>query len=552
MINDIKKKDAESYRAFVVGGISLSPDTDGQEACLIVSKELKRAGINPARLRFHIYKRSVDARKKHDVRLVYSVAVRAADEEYAVSAHRFKKIGRQITPLTEQDIEISYGSERAEYPPLVVGMGPCGLFCALLLAENGYAPVIIDRGDGVAERCVKTKRFSETGALDTESNIQFGAGGAGTFSDGKLVTRVNDARVGYILRRFCDFGAPVEILTSAKPHIGTDLLVGIVDAILKRIEELGGKVIYRCRLEGIEERSDGNVRAITTQGDIFCSSLVLATGHSARDVYSMLMKGSFAVEPKPFSLGVRIEHLREDIDKALLGDFAGHPSLGKGEYHLSDTSSGRGVYTFCMCPGGEVVAAATENDGVVVNGMSHHARDGRNSNSALLASVRPEDYGATCEGAIALQRRLERLAFEAGGRDHFAPYQTVGDFLAGKSISEPTRILPTYRGGKVRAARLDSILPDFITEELKLGLASFDKKLCGFATHDAVLTGVETRSSAPVRILRDECLRALGHASVYPCGEGAGYAGGITSAALDGVRAALSLMARFERSEAHI
>ncbi len=547
MNRDIKEHGSMRYSAFVVGGISLSPDRDEGEACQIVTKELKRAGINPARLRFHIYRRSVDARKKKDVRLVYSVAVRSADGEYTVTAERLKRLGRQITPLTEEALELRFGDEKSEYPPLVVGMGPCGLFCALLLAENGYAPIVIDRGDGVAERCCRTKIFFESGALDTESNIQFGAGGARTFSDGKLLTRVNDARVNYILRRFCDFGAPEEILTSAKPHIGTDLLVGIVDGMLKKIEELGGRVIYRCRLDGIDEMSNGAIKALTSKGDILCSSLVLAPGHSARDTYSMLMTRSFALEPKPFSLGVRIEHLREDIDKALLGDFAGHPRLGKGEYHLSDTTTGRGVYTFCMCPGGQVVAAASEEGGVVVNGMSHHARDGRNSNSALLASVRPEDYGATCESAIELQRRLERLAFEAGGRDYYAPFQTVGDFLEGKSVSEPTRVIPTYRDGKVRAARLDEILPSFVTEELKLGLRSFDKRIGGFAAKDAVLTGVETRSSAPLRIMRDSHMCAVGHDKIYPCGEGAGYAGGITSAALDGVRVAQALMERFDR-----
>ncbi len=528
---------------FSVGGISLSPDKDEREACDIVAKELKRAGINPARLRFHIYKRSVDARKKKDVRLVYSVAVSCADGE-GIALEKLSRLGRSVTELSSPTLDIKRGEQRCDAPPLVVGMGPCGLFCALLLAENGYRPIIIDRGDGICERCDKTRTFFEKGVLDTESNIQFGAGGAGTFSDGKLLTRVNDARVNYILSRFCEFGAPEDIKISAKPHIGTDLLVGIVDKMLCRIRELGGTVMYRCRLDGISETTDGIV-AHTTLGDIRCSSAVLAVGHSARDTYAMLMSLGYSIEAKPFSVGARIEHLREDIDKALYGDFAGHPRVGHGEYHLSNTTSGRGVYTFCMCPGGQVVAASSEEGGVVVNGMSRHARNERNSNSAVLVSVRPNDYGNDPQSAIAFQRSLERAAFDAAGGDYFAPCQTVGDFFDGKIGSEPRRITPSYRDGKTRISRLDALLPRFVTEEVKLGLYSFDKKINGFAAKDAVLTGVETRSSAPIRILRSETLCAIGHDRIYPCGEGAGYAGGITSAAIDGVRVACAIMERY-------
>ena len=534
-----------SVSRFAVNGISLSPDTEPTEACNIVATELRRAGINPARLRFDIYKRSVDARKKSDVRLIYSVAVSCIDGE-GISEQMLRRVRRQITVINDSDPIVVKGEQKADYPPLVVGMGPAGLFCALMLAENGYCPTIIDRGDGIAERCRKAEIFFETGELDTESNIQFGAGGAGTFSDGKLVTRVNDEKLNFVMRRFCDFGAPQDILVSAKPHIGTDLLVNIVDRILARIEELGGRVIYRCRLKEIKEMDDGNIRAVTDKETIVASSLVLATGHSARDIYGMLLDGGFSVEPKPFSVGVRIEHLQKDIDSALLGDFAGHPALGKGEYHLSDTKRGRGVYTFCMCPGGQVVAAASESGGVVVNGMSRHARDEKNANSAVLVSVRPDDIGNNPRAAIKFQRELEERAFMEGGANYFAPYQTVGDFIQGISKNEYDRIEPSYRGGKVKAARLDSILPQFVTDELRYGLLSFDKKISGFAAQDAVLTGVETRSSAPVRILRGEKLCAIGHDRIYPCGEGAGYAGGISSAALDGVRIALAIMERFD------
>lgn len=531
----------DKIKRFAVGGIALSPDKSEREACETVAAELRRAGINPARLRLDIYKRSVDARRRKDIRIVYSVSVSSQE---AIPVQKLMKLKRQVKPINDAEPQIEFGNETADFPPLVVGMGPAGLFCALMLAENGYRPIIIDRGDGIAERCDRARIFFETGVLDTESNIQFGAGGAGTFSDGKLVTRVNDERLNYIFKRFCEFGAPKDILISAKPHIGTDLLVDIVDRMLKRIEELGGHVMYRCRLDGIEYLGK-NVRAKTSAEDIMCSGLVLATGHSAHDVYGMLMESGFAVESKAFSVGVRIEHLQSDIDKALYGELAGHPRLGKGEYHLSDTSTGRGVYTFCMCPGGEVVAATSDENSVVVNGMSKNARDGRNANSAVLVSVRPQDYGNSPKKAIEFQRSIEGRAFESGGRDYFAPYQTVADFLNNRSGSEPVRILPTYRGGKVRAARLDEILPGFVTEELKLGLRSFDRKLQGFACDDAILTGVETRSSAPVRILRTEELYAIGFDRIYPCGEGAGYAGGISSAALDGVKVALAYMKRF-------
>ncbi len=531
----------EQTIGFLLNGIRMSPDADEQEVCEVAASELKRAGMNPARLRFAIEKRSVDARKKNDVRLVYSVSVRPVLGE-AVSLP--KQCRYSVSPLYERSVELSMGSEPMAAPPLVVGMGPAGLFCALLLAEQGYCPTVIDRGEGIAERCAAYDRFVKEGILDTESNIQFGAGGAGTFSDGKLLTRVNDPHVAYVLRRFCDFGAPEEILIAAKPHIGTDRLLSVVERMLTRIEELGGRVLYRCRLDGIRETAEGVV-AQTTKGDFLCSSLVLAPGHSARDTYAMLMKNGYAVEAKPFSVGVRIEHLQSEIDKALYGDFAGHPRIGRGEYHLSDTTSGRGVYTFCMCPGGQVVAASSENGGVVVNGMSRYARDGRNANSAVCVSVRPEDYGATPDGAVSFQRRLEQAAFEAGGGDYRAPVQTVGDFLGGKRGTEPTRVLPTYRDGQVRCADMNDILPSFVCEELRHGLQSFERKLHGFADPSAILSGVETRTSAPVRLLRGELMTALGHDRIYPCGEGAGYAGGITSAAIDGIRAAGRIMERF-------
>lgn len=532
----------DKISGFIIGGISLSPDEAPEEACRIAALEMKRAGESPARLDFNICKYSVDARKKSDVRLVYSVAVSTKD---GASLKPLSKSKYTVSPLYNKELILTRGKEKMSAPPLVVGMGPAGLFCALLLAENGYAPVIIDRGDAVSERVVAHKKFKELGVLDGESNIQFGAGGAGTFSDGKLLTRVNDPRVAYVMDRFCDFGAPEEIKIKAKPHIGTDLLCGIVDRMLSRIEELGGRVYYRTRLDGIRRVADGNICAVTNKGELVCSSLCLATGHSARDTYDMLIRSGYAVEAKPFSVGVRIEHLQSRIDEAMYGSFAGHPRIGKGEYHLSDTKTGRGVYTFCMCPGGEVVAAASEHGGVVVNGMSSFARDGKNANSAVCVSVRPEDFGGTPEKAIAFQRRLEGDAFRSGGDNYCAPIQTVGDFLSERVGTDPTDVVPTYRDGQVRLASMDDVLPTFVTRELRHGLMSFEKKLSGFSAPSAVLSGVETRTSAPVRIMRNDGLCAIGHDRVYPCGEGAGYAGGITSAAMDGIRVAEKIMERY-------
>ena len=534
--------DKKNISGLIISGISLSPDTEENEACIIAAEELKRAGINPARLNFSIYKSSVDARKKNDIRLVYSVAARF-EKPVSIAVPNGKKY--RIAAISDESLKINYGSEQSRSRPLVVGMGPAGLFCALLLAENGYSPIIIDRGDRVADRVKKYDSFCKFGILDTESNIQFGAGGAGTFSDGKLLTRINDPKIGYVLKRFCDFGAPSDIMTAAKPHIGTDLLLGTVDNMLCEIERLGGRVMYRTRLDCITENSDGSATAHTSRGDIVCSSIVLATGHSSRDTYKMLLESGYIIEAKSFSVGVRIEHLRENIDKALYGAMAGHPRLGKGEYHLSDTTGERGVYTFCMCPGGEIVAAASEEGGVVVNGMSRRARDGKNSNSAVAVSVRQSDYDGTPMGAIEFQRVIERKAFVCGGGDYYAPVQTVGDFLSGKSGSVPEGVLPTYRDGRVRTADMNDILPAFVCKELKLGLRSFDRKINGFASDNALLTGVETRTSAPVRIMRNDELVAIGKRAVYPCGEGAGYAGGITSAAIDGIRVALKIMERF-------
>ena len=532
---------------YVFDSISLSPGVDEGEAIRIVRKKLSGAGISLGGARLDICKKSVDARKRDDIKLIYSVALSEC-EPSEKERSRILRLGAR--EMACDDLSFTFGDEIMTQRPLVVGMGPAGLFCALLLAEQGYRPIIIDRGDSVYDRVASVERFYNAHVLDTDSNVQFGAGGAGTFSDGKLVTRINDPKCSFVLDTFVRFGAPEEIRIKAKPHVGTDILRKVVDNMLRYIEEKGGEVIYRCRLESLRESGDG-VIAETTRGSFLASCIVLALGHSARDTYTTLIKDQFEIIAKPISVGVRIEHKRSFIEEALYGSFAGCPSLGAAEYALSDTKGERGVYTFCMCPGGEVMAATSEEGGVVVNGMSYFARDGVNSNSAVLASVSPDDIeavdGSLPLGAIAFQRKIERAAFAAGGGDYAVPVQTVGDFLSGKTGTEPRQVMPTYMNGtNFKTASMDEVLPSFVCSSLRYGLTSFDKKIKGFASEYALLSGAETRTSSPLRILRGENMIALGKKSIYPCGEGAGYAGGITSAAVDGVKTAMVIISRFK------
>lgn len=484
----------------------------------------------------HIFRRSVDTRRRQ-ITLVWSVAV---ESDAVLTQSQLSSV--DASELLESDplADIRTGDEESEHRPVIVGFGPCGMFCALLLAEAGYRPIVIERGDNVLTRTQQVGRFFKEGKLNTESNIQFGAGGAGTFSDGKLVTRINDTRTGYVLNRLYGFGAPKEITVNARPHIGTDKLLGIVSRIGARISELGGEVRYNTRLDGINFKNGKAVSVITSNGEIPCSALVLAIGHSARDTYSYLRGAGFKLLPKPFSVGVRIEHLREDIDKAVYGSQAGNPKLGSAEYALSKRIGDDCVYSFCMCPGGEVIAAASEEGGVVTNGMSAYRRNGVNSNAALAVNVMPDS------DPIEFQRNLERAAFIMGGGDYSAPIQTVGDFLSHKYGTSPSRVLPTYRKGAVREGNLRKLFPERVSKMLEVGIRDFDKRIKGFSSSSALLTGVETRTSAPLRIVRNESMTAEGFDNIYPCGEGAGYAGGITSAAVDGIKVAEALIKRYK------
>lgn len=530
-------------RIFIVNNIKLPINASFEEAFSVSKDKLRSLGIKSVDLSFSIFKKSIDARDKNNILFVYSVAVSGNLPD--IPEEKLSKFGISVHEPISLKID-EYGDKVAE-PPLVVGSGPAGLFAALILAENGYNPILIERGGSVEERKKLVERFNLFGILDPETNIQFGAGGAGTFSDGKLVTRINDPLSSYVFKSLVRFGAPEEILYLARPHVGTDVLSAVIDNIIGEIERLGGTVRYHTKFLRAEEK-DGRRVALTNSGEIPFGALILAVGHSARDTYRSLIKEGYTLEGKPFSVGMRIEHKAIDIDKSMYGSNAGNPLLGHAEYNLSYNTKERGVYTFCMCPGGEVVAAASETGHVVVNGMSKHARDGENSNSAVVCSIFREDYGASPTKAIEFQENIERLAFKSGGDDYSAPIITVGDFLSDKCVSEPTYVLPTYMDGKrTRLARPEEFLPKVATDSIKNALLNFDRKIKGFASQNALLTGAETRTSAPVRILRDPDTRlALGSKYVYPAGEGAGYAGGITSAAIDGIKTAIAVIKNYK------
>ena len=531
-------------RSYIVNNITLPINASHKEAFSIASKKMSALGVKTKDSDFSIYRRSVDARKKGDIKFVYSVMING--DLPVINEELLKREG--IASYSYVEPEFTVGDEKLDSGVVVVGSGPCGLFAALLLAENGYKPILIERGGSVAERNERIENFKRTRILDVDTNIQFGAGGAGTFSDGKLVTRVNDSMSTYVLNRFVEFGAPKEILYLAKPHIGTDILSEVVDRMISRICELGGRIMYHTEFKDYRTSGTRITGIYTNNGIIDCSALVLAIGHSARDTYHTLIERGFDIVAKPFSVGMRIEHSTQIIDRGMYGDYASDPRLGHAEYNLSYNTRERGVYTFCMCPGGTVVAATSENGGVVVNGMSAHARDGKNSNSAVCCSVFKEDYGSDPRSAIEYQRKIERAAFVAGGSNYSAPIITVGDFLSGTCSKEPTDILPTYMDGTgVKLADPSTYLPSNVVELIRRGIRDFDRKINGFAHSSAILTGAETRTSAPLRIMRNNDTRlATGYDNLYPAGEGAGYAGGITSAAIDGIHTAIAIMNRFK------
>ncbi len=519
----------------IVRGIRTGIDVNDADVCRLAVKKMSSLLDVSARYPSWVCRRSVDARRRVPY-LVRSVIIETQD---AISAEKVMKFGGEVLKEGADPVsETVTGLEIPSARPVVVGFGPAGMFAALALAERGYRPVVIERGDPVAVRSARVAEFMRTGSLDTESNVQFGAGGAGTFSDGKLVTRINDEKVSYVLKRFAGFGAPSEILVSAKPHVGTDRLLKIVSNIDARIRELGGEIHYRTRCDSFVRNASGLVCAVRTpDGEIPCGQVILAVGNGARDTFEYLASAGFDIVPKPFSVGVRIEHLQERIDEAMYGNYAGDPRLGHAEYALSHRTGGDCVYTFCMCPGGEVIASASEDGGVVTNGMSRYLRNGRNANSAVVVNVENAD-------PVSFQRKIERAAFRAGGGGFAAPFDTVGHFL-GTSCNGPDEVVPTYMGGNVRRSDIASLFPERVSRLLREGIAVFGKKIDGFDSPSAVVTGAETRTSSPYRIPRGGDSTCLCCGNVYPAGEGAGYAGGITSSAVDGLRAAIAVISRY-------
>ncbi|MBC8576645.1 NAD(P)/FAD-dependent oxidoreductase [Yanshouia hominis] len=520
-----------------ISRIETSVEEGAQAALTRASERVSQlAGSAPGGL--GLSKSSVDARRGR-VKFVSTVAFSLEDSAARMLlAKGLPEISAAPAP---QPLILPRGDKRLLHRPVVVGLGPAGLFAALMLAREGYRPLVLERGAPVDERVAAVEGYWRGGALDPENNVQFGEGGAGTFSDGKLTTRIHDPLCAEVLRILSAHGAPSDILVKAKPHVGTDLLRGVVKSIREEILRLGGEVRFHARADEFIARG-GRLRGIRVNGEeLPADALILAVGHSARDTFSALDRCGARLTPKPFSVGARIEHRQSDIDAALYGRYAGHPNLPPGEYQLSRRVGERAAYTFCMCPGGMVVAAASGEGQTVTNGMSYRARNLPNANSALVVSVDSADYGPNWQDAVAFQRRLEGAAYAAGGRDGAAPAMTVGALLKSGRVENPVE--PSYPRG-VRECDLLALLPPQVGEFLVESLPVLGGRLRGFDAPGAVLTGLETRTSSPVRLLRREDCMADGIEGLYPCGEGAGYAGGIMSAAVDGLRCARALMQR--------
>ncbi|KPX41090.1 hypothetical protein ALP68_04346 [Pseudomonas ficuserectae] len=507
---------------------------------------LQRLGIDSSELLdFTLFKRSYDARKKSsELCFIYTIDFQVSDEQALL-----RKLGddRHVGPAPDVSYKVvGHAPEGLTERPIVVGFGPCGIFAGLLLAQMGFKPIILERGTEVRQRTKDTWALWRKNVLNPESNVQFGEGGAGTFSDGKLYSQIKDPKfIGRkVLHEFVKAGAPEEILYVSKPHIGTFRLTGVVENMRHQIEALGGEVRFQQRVTDLMIE-DGQLLGVQLDSgeQIESRHVILALGHSARDTFRMLHGRGVFMEAKPFSVGFRIEHPQSLIDRARLGKYAGHPKLGAADYKLvHHASNGRSVYSFCMCPGGTVVAATSEPGRVVTNGMSQYSRNERNANSGIVVGISPEqDFPGSPLAGIELQERLESHAYLLGGSSYEAPAQLVGDFIAGRASTALGSVEPSYKPG-VKLVDLADALPDFAIEAIREALPAFDKQIKGFSLHDAVLTGIETRTSAPLRITRGPTLQSLNTKGLYPAGEGAGYAGGILSAGVDGIRVAEALV----------
>lgn len=499
----------------------------------ILEKVLEKNRIGKDEIKeWRIYRKSVDARKKEDIHYKYVIEVELKDQKRET---KFEKVEQYKFP----EIQVK---RRTEIKPVIIGAGPAGLFAGLILIENGIKPIILEKGKKVEERIQDIEEFTKNKKFNPSSNIQFGEGGAGTFSDGKLNTGNSSIYSRKVLEEFVKFGAPKEILYIAKPHIGTDNLIKIVKNIREHIIKNGGQVLFQEQVTDFEIEN-GKIKAVKCSKRIEADSVILAIGHSARDTFKKLYELGVEIQPKNFAVGVRIEHLQKEINKAQYGDKT-KLKLPVADYKLVyHAKNGRTFYTFCMCPGGTVMASNSEEGAIVTNGMSNFARNGENANSAILVNVTVEDYyKKTPLDGMYFQEDLEKKAYKLGGENYNAPIQKVGDFLENKKTTELGNVKPTYRPG-VTMANLNEILPQFVSETLKEGIIELDKKMHGFGNKDAILTGVETRSSSPIQITRDrENLNSINVKGLYPCGEGAGYAGGIMTAAVDGIRCAIKIL----------
>ncbi len=508
----------------------------------VISSAIKLCGISENDvISADIHKTSLDARKQNNIRFVHSVIITLSNSKLE---EKICKNNACCSLVESSRLSPVISNVKRKGDIVVVGFGPAGMFAGLVLAEYGYSPIIIEKGESIDERVASVERFWRDGVLNTNSNVQFGEGGAGTFSDGKLTTRIKDPLCRYVLEKFVEMGAPEEVLTKAKPHIGTDKLRSVVKNIRERIISLGGKIYFNTSLENFTMCDDKTVNITAGEHIINAQSVILAIGHSSRDTFQMIFDKGVFLENKPFSVGARIEHLQDDVNTSLYGKYADNPLLPVGEYQLSyrDKAKDRAVYTFCMCPGGTVVPSSSEATSVVTNGMSEFARDKKNANSAIVVSVSDKDFGKHPLAGVEFTRKIEQKAFTLAGSNYSAPSTTVGNFLGDSRRLKS--ITPSYCLG-VRDCNFEKIFTKEINDMLGTGLRIFSRQMRCFGDANAILTSPETRTSSPVRITRNDALESISHPNIFPCGEGAGYAGGIMSASVDGIKVALKIIEKY-------